>query len=452
MTLAHAKSLLAGRTIVDQPHTPEEDAASLHRLAEWMLSFAPVVSTDGADGLMLDIAGCQHLFGGEREQIRQIDRAFGRWGISARLAAAPTFGCAWAVARFASERISLVGEDTVDSALGPLPIEALRVPTDMVESLADVGVERIEQLLLLPRDELAARFGRELVRRIDQATGAIGETIESVKPPVPVEVSREFDGPVKRIEIVELAVRELIEVLAERLHREDAGALELTARFCRVDIEPIEVSIRMTHPSRDAKHIGSLLGPRVERVHLGYGVERIDLRANRTAPLFARQSSFLRDLLIDDAADECALGELVDRFVDRLGASSVTRVEAVESYVPEQAFVHTEVRNAKVLVARAKRGERRCHSAHRPSELFMPPQAARVISLVPHGPPAWIDWQGESGEIVTSLGPERIALPWWTQGRYVVRDYYEIEDRPGRWLWIFRDGETGGWFVQGRWL
>src|SRR3954469_22684267 len=46
-----------------QPADHAGDLAALHRLAEWATRFSPLVAPDSADGLMLDITGCAHLWG-----------------------------------------------------------------------------------------------------------------------------------------------------------------------------------------------------------------------------------------------------------------------------------------------------------------------------------------------------------------------------------------------------
>src|SRR5262245_60456368 len=51
--------------VIVLPLDPAADAADLKRLADWATRFSPMVATDGADGLMLDIAGCAHLWGSE---------------------------------------------------------------------------------------------------------------------------------------------------------------------------------------------------------------------------------------------------------------------------------------------------------------------------------------------------------------------------------------------------
>jgi len=92
-----------------------------------------------------------------------------------------------------------------------------------------------------------------------------------------------------------------------------------------------------------------------------------------------------------------------------------------------------------------------------------------AISLTPDGPPKRLrggkwgkewsgkwggEWGGEWGrgehEITASIGPERIAGEWWRKNE-PTRDYFAVQDDAGRWLWVYRELETGRWFVHGRW-
>lgn len=453
MTLAHARSLCAGLSIHDRPAEPDEDAAALRRLARWMLRYAPIVSPDDPDGLMLDIAGCEKLFGGEREHVRKIAEALRRWGLRPRLAVAPTFACAWAISRFGKAATACIAEDSILETLSPLPLDALRVDARTLDALADVGIERIEHLRALSRDELTARFGPTLLRRIDLATGAASETIQPIQPARRHQASHAFDGPVRRSEMIEAATRELLTRLLKQLRTVDRGILELSLELRRVDIGPERLSLRLTCPSRDHAHLWKLLSPRLERIHLGFGAEEIVLRAARTGRMAHEQAAFLRGAGSDNADQPTAMGELVDRLIDRLGGAAVTQIRSAESYVPEQAFVHTAVREIiSRPPSRARAAERAVNPAHRPSRLLDPPEPIRVISLVPDGPPVWLDWRGQAGEIVAGIGPERIVSPWWTLRAAAPRDYYEVEDEHDRQLWVYRDGGSGQWFVHGQWI
>jgi len=57
----------------------EHDAALLKRLAHWCERYTPLVAFDEPHGLMLDITGCAHLFGGldamRADAIRRLERA-----------------------------------------------------------------------------------------------------------------------------------------------------------------------------------------------------------------------------------------------------------------------------------------------------------------------------------------------------------------------------------------
>jgi protein ImuB len=60
--------------------------------------------------------------------------------------------------------------------LEPEP-ESLRLPSETLGLLAQLGLTRLDELLALPRASLRARFGERLLLRLDQLTGAAQEMI-----------------------------------------------------------------------------------------------------------------------------------------------------------------------------------------------------------------------------------------------------------------------------------
>src|SRR5215217_7444764 len=78
------------------------DQTLLEAIADWCDRYTPLVGLDPPDGLLLDVTGCAHLFGGEAALAADLVRRLGAQGYQARVAVADTVGCAWAVARFAS--------------------------------------------------------------------------------------------------------------------------------------------------------------------------------------------------------------------------------------------------------------------------------------------------------------------------------------------------------------
>ncbi len=78
------------------------------------------------------------------------------------------------------------------------------------------------------------------------------------------------------------------------------------------------------------------------------------------------------------------------------------------------------------------------------------------MAITPDGPPSWLRWRDESLTITAGIGPERIAAEWWREANpnasaLPTRDYFKVQDASGRWLWVYREIETGRWFLHGEW-
>src|SRR5581483_10737486 len=208
MPLAEAAALAEhGGECLILPHDPAADLAGLARLPEWCERFSPIVgwrtadsskfkvqsskfdnrtsltlnlelgtwNSVGPDCLFLDVTGIGVLFGGEEELEREVVAELAGLGYGARVAIADTIGAAWAGAKY--------GRRTKDENEGSFVLSALRLPAETVDLLSQLGIERVEQMLALPRESLRARFGELLLLRIDQLLGTAQEVIVPYRPP-----------------------------------------------------------------------------------------------------------------------------------------------------------------------------------------------------------------------------------------------------------------------------
>jgi protein ImuB len=488
MTLAHARALLAENAVHVEPFDEARDRKALAALAAWAMRFSPIVAPDPSptpDGLFIDITGCQRLFHGERRLVNVIANTVQWLGFHARIASAQTYGCAWAVARFGERERTVIPPGMEREALAPLPIEALRLDEDVVDALREVGIECIGHVLELPRLELVTRFGSDLLRRLDQATGEADETIEPIRPRQKPHVERLFNGPVKQLEAILLTVRQLIGELAEELQQLESGARTLDLELERSDAPPVRETIELSRPNRNGRHLWSLLRPWVEAINLGFGIERIALTATRIGRLRHTQPSSWRDGAQgddDDAPVDESLGEFVDTLAGRLGPQCTVRIRPVESHIPERAF-----RPQPVLGHGACGGVAAAAvtASERPSILLPRPEPIDVMAAAPDGPPSWLRWRGVGRRIVAGFGPERIAGEWWEEEEHArgpedahrhnggnngapsreapsriasplaaclaARDYFKVQDEAGRWMWVCRDLASSRWFVHGQW-
>jgi protein ImuB len=166
MTVADARVIIPSLKVLDnQPGLPEK---LLNGLGEWCIRFTPSVSVDLPDGLLLDVSGCAHLWGGEELYLKQIIHRLKIAGYHARAAMADTIGAAWAFARFGSG-VDIIETTKQATALLALPPESLRLEAETVERLHVLGLRKIHHVINLPRSTLRRRFGEQFIKRLNQA-------------------------------------------------------------------------------------------------------------------------------------------------------------------------------------------------------------------------------------------------------------------------------------------
>jgi protein ImuB len=330
MTIAHGQSLVPNLNIHDA--MPVEDEEWLVRLALWCTRYSPLVTPDPPNGVFIDIAGSAHLFKGEPSLLQDIKARLTAERIQSHAAVADTPGCAWAMARFAKDEINAPGR--MSDVLGPLPVEALRLDGTIVESLRDVGIERIAQLATKPRGSLQTRFGSDVLLRLDQALGSASEVLVSLIPPEVPRCKLRFPEPLSDPENLQRVIDILCADLAEELERRGVGARRLDLVFLRVDNITQAVRIGTSRPNRNPKHLAKLLGERLVLVDPGFGIEDATLTASWIEALTEKQIVGAHVAKPGESAD---VGDLVDKLRIKLGAERVFRVVPVESELPERA-------------------------------------------------------------------------------------------------------------------
>ncbi len=98
------------------PEDPAADARLLDAIADCCQRYTPLV-TNPPDGILLDISGCAHLFGGEEKLRADLSARLIGFGFAHRVAMAGTIGAAWAAARFLDTQIIASGRSATCSHL-----------------------------------------------------------------------------------------------------------------------------------------------------------------------------------------------------------------------------------------------------------------------------------------------------------------------------------------------
>jgi protein ImuB len=439
MKLAQAQALVPGLKVHDADLPG--DAALLRRLAEWCLRYAPLTAVDPPDGLWIDVTGGAHLHGGETRLLHDLVNQLNSQGLAARAAVADTPAVAHAEARFGTGGVVPPGKDV----MAAFPIEALRLPADMLADLRLMGFERVGPLAAAARAPLAKRFGVELAKRLDQAAGVLFEPIVPVAPLALIQARLGFVEPLLTAEAFSIVIASLVPQVCGDLERAGLGARRLDLCFERVDGSVQAIRIGTARPVRDAHHLARMLDEQLECVDPGLGVEAMHLIVAMANTLGFVQTT---SSLVAKASPD--LAPLVDRLVNRLGEGEVYRLVPIESDVPERS-----IRQVPALT-QATGGW--SVDLPRPVRLLDPPQPIDAMALLPDHPPVAFTWRRVRHRVRHADGPERIAGEWWKRDREwaSVRDYFRVEDEDGRRFWLFRRGngsavETGDmrWFLHG---
>jgi len=463
MLLADARALCPALAAV--PADPAGDLAALEKLALWVQRWGPWSALDPPDGVLVDVTGAAHLFGGEESLLADVAAAFARRGLTARTALASTAGAAWALAHFGPAGAILAPEDDPLRLLGDLPVAALRLDDDVLTVLRRLGIKRLGELAGVggayddPQSEAAARDAlRRRFRnrrspaanpllRLDQLLGRVPEPLLPViAQPMPM-VQRRLMEPIRHRSLLDRVVSDLAADMVRTLEARAQGARRLELVLWRVDGEVLQRRIELAAATREAGHIIRLFAARLDDVEAGFGIEAVQMRASWSEPLSLSQAD------LDAAAEQhgTSLAACIDRLSIRLGPRAVSRPVARASHIPERAQGWQrpldQVAPVQNLLA--------FHA--RPLKLLDRPEPIAVLYASPDGFPQRFRWRGQVREVLRVEGPERIAPEWWRERSTArLRDYYRIEDAAGRRYWIYRQGIAGDgrggvpeWFLQG---
>lgn len=464
MRLADARAVCPGLKVEDAEL--EADSTALQALALCCGRYSPWTAVDGDDGVVLDITGCAHLFGGEATLLAELKARVRAHGFTVRAATAGNPAAAWAWARLGAAGI--LPSSRTESDLAPLPLAALRLDADTVAALYRLGLRTIGQLDAVPAAPLMARFGALPIERLHALMGRTRIPFVPLSEPAALSVRLNWAEPLGSDEAIVRALTAALDDLAERLERMGEGVRRLCLDLARLDGAVHRLEVRTSRPNRDPKALLRLFRDDLDGLDLGFGIECLHLAAPVIEPLTARQLE-----VQGGEADEAeALAALIDRLSQRLGAAQVQRPVPVDSHLPERAVAWVPALAAgEKEQASSKQAKPAAPPAGtldltdpnaagwlvrppRPLRLFETPLPAGALAELPDHPPVRLHWRGAHRVVAEAQGPERLEPEWWRGCGDRSRDYYRLDCKSGRRLWVYREGAYGDarpprWFVHG---
>jgi len=486
--LAEARALCP--ELLTRPADRLREARFLALLRRWAGKLSPWVSEEGNDGLLIDLTGCAHLFGGEAALVAQVEADCAALRLTVRAGLADTAGAAWALARHAGQgaapgrsgdaidqearatrsragkrhwikggaapRRAVAGSvhriappGRVRQAIGELPVAALRLDPETVAALNRLGLPRIRDLFGPPRATLARRFGQGLVRRLDQALGLDPEPIAPARPETRFALRLSLPEPIGLEADILAGIDRLLLPLCEKLTASGRGARRVRLELSLAEGRTESIEVGLARPGAEPERIRPLLAMKLGEIDPGFGIDSLRLLAPLTEPVHARQMkgglAATQEATARQGRD-AGLEDLMARIGARVGLEAITRQHPGESHIPEKTSM--------TLPAAWSEPARDWPQSPRPRPLtlFRPEPVQAEDSP---DPPERFRWRGRRFETLGATGPERIAPEWWLDERdwrSGVRDYWRVETDSGGRLWLFYahgGAVSGGWFCHG---
>lgn len=486
-------------TLLTVPADPLAEARFLLTLRRWAGRFSPWVAEEPPAGLMIDLTGAAHLYGGEGGVLAQMTEDCEGLGLTVRAAIADTPGAAWGLARYArADAAPVRSGDAIDQearatrsraakrrgwergggaprpvaargaevaviaapgrlheALAPLPLAALRLDRDVVDRLMRLGLRQIGDIMGIPRAALARRFGADTLRRLDQAMGLEPEPVSPARPPMHFAVRLTLPDPIGLRSDVEAALDRLLPPFCDKLKAKGRGVRRVLFQGFRADGGVASVEVGLARAADSPDRIRPLLHLKLDQIDAGFGIDCLRLEALATEAVSAVQHRGQLEVTAQalasagrvPAGSAQALEDLIGRLGARLGTEAVLRLHPADSHVP--------AKSARLLMAAWSQphdGPWPAPPAPRPLIMFRPEP---VDAPGTRDLPARFRWRRRDFTVRMAAGPERLQPEWWFEDpdwRGGTRDYWRIETEGGERLWLFY-GQGGAvteqWYCEG---
>jgi protein ImuB len=438
--VAAAKALAGQLRVIARDLHVEREA--LERLASWAGQFTPMVCLDG-EGIVLDVAPSLRLFEGHAKLTGAIKRGVCDLGFHATLGIAPTPRAARLFARAEAHGLQVRGciaLGDLRERVADLPLFLLDWPEKTLARLADLGVLRLRDMLELPHEGIARRFGPEIVAFLDQLMGKLADPrVAYARPPrlrTRLELPAEADG----VEALLFPLRRMLAEFEGAMRGRGAGVQRLTLWLEHGRKSRTRLDLDFGSPEREADFILSIAREKLGRLTLAAPTIALDLRAEALLPYVPRESTWL------PGQKEQALDRerLIERLSARLGKDRVFGIAIADDHRPEKNWGKPATKpgdRPRFPRRDSVNGNRGLSPVFgfRPSWLLQRPQ--RLITQ--DGNPSF------QGALDLLAGPERIEAGWW-DGEEVCRDYYVAANPRGETFWIYREHrDAQAWYLHG---
>lgn len=420
---------------------PVREALLLRALHRWADQLSPWIALDRPDGLVLDISGCAHLFGGEPAMARHTEERFADMRFATKIGIADTKGAARAMARYSGQSLFISHPGQTRQDLARLPIEAFDVPAKVQTDIRRIGFKTIGDLYPVKHSELARRFGVETVTALSKMLGQFPDPV-SPKAADPVYAARmNLPEPIGFKSDLQSVLSKLTTSVCDRLEKDKRGARQFHLTVRCVDTGDHVLTTRFAKPCFDGDKVIRQFERPLDSLKIQFGADWFRLVAETIEPIRERQRIIGGDT--QEAIDE--LSQVITTLGNRLGFDRVRKFVPCESHHPGREFATIEAADSQPITSWPE------PKRQRPLRVFKP-EYLRIVE--PGRPPKQFEWRKTYYTTATATGPERLSPEWWQDNQAALKDYWVVktDNGPRLWLLTYPGLQEPRWYVAGQFL
>ena len=446
----------AGFSVIQDPsvRTAGLTSAALQRaISAIALGFTPRVALLD-EAVLMEVSGSLRLFGGLRRLAALLEQDLHPF-LLINTASASLIHAQGATSLIAIARLRLIVRQlSVPIRVGCLPIHTLTAARPHLPVLERTGCQSWDDLLKLPRDGLARRFGAQLLDSIDRARGMLPDSYPWLQLPEQFDEKLELDALVVHAPALMAGVSPLLAQLQAWLQGRQSGlqALKLTWYLDKRRGGPAtgELIVRTANAAQDLRHVLRLVMERLNQQTLPAPVHSIRLQSLVTEKLQDSKHA-TTSLLIEEKQTGDSAQQLMERLSARLGNAQVQIWQACADHRPERmqrwkdalGTVDTTESGVTRVSTHWDKGinepqNRDENGVLYPSWLLPEPLKLALVA----GSPVY------QGALVKLAGPQRLEATGWHAAKAkvasspvlpAIRDYFIYRSQRAGLLWIYSE-------------
>lgn len=331
-----------------------------------------------------------------------------------------------------------------------LPVDVMTAAIPHIPILERIGCRTWSDLLALPRQGLARRFGTQLLLALDAAFFHANETYPWLTLPEDFDMKVELMALATTAPELMWSAQRLLSQLQVWLQARNRGVLALELEWT-LDLRRLngrklpsheQLVIRTGQPTQDITHLRRLVSEHLGRTTLSAPASYLRLRSLETTPWGGANKS----LLPEDNVKGERLHQLIERLSVRLGEGSVVQPVAHADWRVEEMQQWKPARGLQGGALIVPFNNEACDPVY-PTWLLPKPMRLEVRNHVPQF----------GGPLRRLARLYRVETGWWDESREgaaTLRDYFIASSEEAGLVWIFRERpqllqRDSRWFLQG---